>query len=216
MSTETPTRSLKERQREERERLIIQAAIDLLLEKGYHEMSMDEVAARVGISKGTVYLHFPSKEDLILAVLHQDRQRFQHMVEQILASAASPRAKLHSLLEYVYGGMLSKSFQVFTSVYQNPELRARLIEKKDEFIKSWAGISQRMADVLDEGKAQGDFDPAIPTPVMLSIFLSLMTPRNYDQVIVQEHVPPDEMVRHVSHVFFKGIAAPGAPEGNEA
>ncbi|MFL5699301.1 MAG: helix-turn-helix domain-containing protein, partial [Ktedonobacteraceae bacterium] len=58
-------RTLKERQRQEREALILQAAEEVLIEKGYHEMSMDEIAARVGISKGTVYLHFASKEDLV-------------------------------------------------------------------------------------------------------------------------------------------------------
>lgn len=211
MSVTTTPRSLKERQREERERLIIQAAVDLLLEKGYHEMSMDEIAARVGISKGTVYLHFPSKEDLVFALLQEDRQGFQRTVEEILATTASPEAKLISMLEYVYSDKLSKSFQVFAAVFQNPELRSRLIEKKDEFIKSWSGISQRITDVLEEGKAHGEFDPTMPTAVMLNIFVSLLTPRNYDLMTGQGQVPPEEMARHVSRFFFKGIAAHETP-----
>lgn len=56
------TRSLKEKQRKERELLILEAAEEVMIEKGYHETSMEEIAARVGIAKGTVYLHFPSKE----------------------------------------------------------------------------------------------------------------------------------------------------------
>src|SRR5581483_8243141 len=64
-----PTLSLKERQRQEREQLILRAARELLMERGYHDMSIDEIAERVGISKGTVYLHFASKEDLVLALL---------------------------------------------------------------------------------------------------------------------------------------------------
>ena len=63
MSIADGPRSLKDRQREERERLILEAAEELLAEKGYHEMSIDEIAARVGVSKGTVYLHFSSKEE---------------------------------------------------------------------------------------------------------------------------------------------------------
>lgn len=215
MSAMTTPRSLKERQREERERLIIQAAVDLLLEKGYHEMSMDEIATRVGISKGTVYLHFPSKEDLVFAVLQEDRQRFQRTVEEILATDVSPEAKLRSLLEYVYGGRLSKSFQVFTAVFQNSELRSRLIEKKAEFTKSWSGIAQRITHVLEEGKARGEFDPTMPTAVLLNIFVSLLAPRNYDEIMLQEHVPPEEMARYVSRFFIKGVAAHRAIEGDE-
>ncbi len=70
--TGTPHRSLKERQRQERAALILQAAEEVLAEKGYHETSMDEIAARVGVAKGTVYLHFPSKEDLVFALFEQE------------------------------------------------------------------------------------------------------------------------------------------------
>ena len=65
------TSSLKEKQREERTALILQAAYDVLIEKGYYEASMDEIATRVGISKGTLYLHFKSKEDLIFMLIEE-------------------------------------------------------------------------------------------------------------------------------------------------
>ncbi len=68
MQPVTAPRSLKEKQRQEREALILQAAEEVLMEKGYHETSIDEIAARVGIAKGTVYLHFPSKEDLVIGL----------------------------------------------------------------------------------------------------------------------------------------------------
>ncbi len=64
----TTNLSLKEKQRQEREQLIIQAAEEVLQEKGYYETSMDEIAARVGIAKGTIYTHFPGKEELVLAI----------------------------------------------------------------------------------------------------------------------------------------------------
>jgi TetR/AcrR family fatty acid metabolism transcriptional regulator len=82
MSTTTGIRSLKERQRQEREELILQSAQALLLEKGYHEMAMEEIAARVGISKGTVYLHFPSKEDLVFALLLRSMHQFLDSIKE--------------------------------------------------------------------------------------------------------------------------------------
>src|SRR5690348_7655278 len=94
--------SLKERQRRERERLILQAAEELLVERGYHEMSIDEIAGRVGISKGTVYLHFPSKEDLAVALLGHGVRNFHEALEATLSSDATPRAKLRAIIERVY------------------------------------------------------------------------------------------------------------------
>jgi len=51
--------------------LILNAVDDLLAKYGYGKMTMDDVARQVGIGKGTIYLHFPSKEELVLA--HIDR-----------------------------------------------------------------------------------------------------------------------------------------------
>ena len=48
----TPATSLKEKQRKEREELILQAAEEVFQEKGYYETSMDEIAARVGYRDG--------------------------------------------------------------------------------------------------------------------------------------------------------------------
>src|SRR5256712_11178232 len=105
----TPTtmlpRTLKERQRQEREALILQAAEEVLIEKGYHETSMDEIAARVGIAKGTVYLHFASKEDLVFALFERDLQKLQRALEEKIALTLAPRAKLEALLQVMFEGI---------------------------------------------------------------------------------------------------------------
>ena len=182
MSIADGPRSLKDRQREERERLILEAAEELLAEKGYHEMSIDEIAARVGVSKGTVYLHFSSKEELVLAQLVRGMQRFVQSADVVLASGAAPIEKLRSLMELIYGQAFRERSQFFTSVYENPDLRNRLMERKREFHQQWESLTQRVSQVFDEGKSRGDFDVSIPTAVMASVFWGLLTPRTYEQL----------------------------------
>src|SRR5579863_2249574 len=74
-TSHTPVTSLKEKQRREREELILQAAEEVFQEKGYYEASMDEIAARVGIAKGTIYTHFPGKEELVIELFNRSMQR---------------------------------------------------------------------------------------------------------------------------------------------
>src|SRR5690349_7824505 len=103
---ETTSRSsLKERQRQERENLILQVAEEVLLEKGYHETSMDEIAARVGVAKGTVYLHFPGKEELVVAIFARTMEAFLEGVESVIAEKPTNRAKLEALLHFMYTGL---------------------------------------------------------------------------------------------------------------
>src|SRR5258708_23222416 len=65
MQPVTAPRSWKEKQRQEREVLILQVAEEVLMEKGYYETSIEEIAARDGISQGPVYLHFPNKTVMV-------------------------------------------------------------------------------------------------------------------------------------------------------
>jgi len=214
MSVADGPRSLKDRQRDERERLILEAAEELLAEKGYHEMSIDEIAARVGVSKGTVYLHFPSKEELVLAYLGRGMRRFMQEATDALNASTSPSARLRALMEMFYAGVFKGRNNLFTAIYENPELRNRLLDKKREFHGQWDALSERVSQVFDEGKARGEFDATIPTPVLVSLFWSLASPRTYERLVEQEQMPLDEMVNHLSRFFFKGLAADGSQERN--
>lgn len=215
MSTATGPRSLKERQREERERLILEAGEELILEKGYHETSMDDIAARVGVSKGTVYLHFPGKEDLILALLERDMRDFAGILDAILASDDSPGAKLHRLIELVYGEMSGRHVRLVDTVFQSPELRSRFFEKKDSLRDHWETFARRLGEVIEAGQAAGELDAAFPAPVLVGLFSSLLNPRTFTfaQMAARERISRDELAGYASRLFFHGAAARAAGRG---
>ncbi len=77
MSTETTLPSLeptpkRERRKEARPRELLDAALALFVEKGFTATRSEEVAARAGVSKGTLFLYFQSKEDLFKAVIREN------------------------------------------------------------------------------------------------------------------------------------------------
>src|SRR6187551_3393333 len=70
-----------------REDAIIQAVNRLLAEKGFDLMTVDQVAAEVGIAKASLYKHFPSKEDLAAAAMVRVMQRAQAFLASLPADA---------------------------------------------------------------------------------------------------------------------------------
>jgi AcrR family transcriptional regulator len=76
-----------------RERLL-DAAEQVFADKGFHEAAVDEVVRRSNTSKGAVYFHFPSKEELFNAVMESLGQRLIRRVEQALAPVKDPVARL--------------------------------------------------------------------------------------------------------------------------
>ena len=69
LNEQTPKR---ERRKESRPGELLDAALDLFVEKGFSATRVEEVAARAGVSKGTLFLYFQSKEDLFKAVVREN------------------------------------------------------------------------------------------------------------------------------------------------
>lgn len=206
MQTVNSRPSLKERQRRERERLILQAAEEVLMEKGYYEASIDEIAARVGIAKGTVYLHFPSKEDLVLAIFQRDMQQILQSIDAMISSELTARTKLETVQQFMFEGIFHRHFQLLYTIFDSPGTRKLFVEKKCALRDLWAQLTGRVTALIEEGKAAGEFAETIPTPVMLSAFFNLLSPKAYERLLIEEKMSPEEVVKQLGRIYFNGIA----------
>lgn len=84
---------------------VFQTAARLFYQNGYRAIGVDTIAAESGIGKMTLYRHYPSKDELIVAYLKDSNEVFWNGFDQITKGAAAPREKLlaffESLQEYV-------------------------------------------------------------------------------------------------------------------
>jgi AcrR family transcriptional regulator len=71
MSGDTSVRPRRERRKEARPSELTAAALDLFVERGFAATRLEDIAARAGVSKGTLYLYFAGKEDLFKAVVRE-------------------------------------------------------------------------------------------------------------------------------------------------
>ena len=87
----------KEREKREREARILQLAQDMLGESGYLGLSMDRIAAEMEYSKGTIYQHFPNKEEIILALANQALETRVSMFEKAAAWKGTTRERMAAI-----------------------------------------------------------------------------------------------------------------------
>lgn len=209
MQTEHRTHlSLKEKQRKEREALILTTAEEVFFEKGYHETSMEEIATRVGIAKGTVYLHFPGKEELVIAIFERDMQLLLQEIDAIVNSDkyATPRAKLEAVLYFMHTGMFSRQAQLLSTLYSGVDLKRKIMERGCSIHEHWEGMVTRVTALLEQGKAAGEFDSSIPTRVMAMTIFGIFSPRSYHHALLGNDLSPDELAKHLIRACFCGIA----------
>lgn len=199
--------SLKEKQRQEREDLILQAAEEAFAEKGYQETSMDEIAGRVGISKGTVYLHFSCKEDLVVAIFTRDTERLLEAVEAASTVGSTARAKLEAVLSCIYSSVQKKQAQFLSEMYRGLEMKRMLAENSCRMKELWSRLTALVTSLLEEGKAAGEFDSSLPTDVMLLTFFGLLSPKASEHFSTGSTTSPETFVKHVGRIYFDGVGA---------
>ena len=90
-------RSRKERQRAARENLILEHAARLLAQDGFQDLNLDDLAKAVEYSKGTLYLHFKTKEDLALAVATRALGQWADLLERAASFPGSTRARARAM-----------------------------------------------------------------------------------------------------------------------
>jgi AcrR family transcriptional regulator len=82
------------RRKDARPQEILSAALDLFIERGYAATRADDVAARAGVSKGTVYLYFENKEELFKAVVRESYAAVLQEAVELLSQYEGPSAQL--------------------------------------------------------------------------------------------------------------------------
>ena len=203
---EPTRRSLKERQREEREALVLRAAYDVLVEKGYYEATIDEIAAQVGISKGTVYLHFASKEELVVALIDQQIVEFLTLVDQVISEPTTVRARLESILLHIYLG-IQEERRTLLALTSSIGLPNDLSENRTGTLVRVTEAMARISALFDEGKRTGELDATVPTPIMVATFVALSSSHGLTQQLTSNQIMAADLVTHVSKIFFESILA---------
>lgn len=86
-----------------REQQMLDAAVDVFSRNGFHDTSMDAIAARAEISKPMLYLYYGSKDELFAACISREGQRFVDALTPVGNPALAPREKLRVALESFLG-----------------------------------------------------------------------------------------------------------------
>jgi TetR/AcrR family transcriptional regulator of autoinduction and epiphytic fitness len=155
--------SFKTQMLQAREEAIVQTVNRLLAEKGFDAMTVDAVAAEVGIAKASLYKHFPSKEDLAAAAMVRVMRRAREFLETIPVNL-SPLEKIRSVVRWTLEVQLAGEMPSLPS--QNSSLRAALTGSR-AYVDALMEISDRLGGWIEEAQAAGAINPALPPIVVL-------------------------------------------------
>lgn len=186
-----------------REEAILDAAHQLLGKLGYEEMTMDVVAAEVGIAKASLYKHFPSKEKLAARTM---TRLFQRTITRLtgLPSGLSAVEKLRQMLEWVLQERLKGSIPHLPST--NGALEHSLMTD-EVYLAALFTLNAALSSLVEQAKSDGALSRELPTDYIVTAIYARSCDPTLDYMQRGNSYSGEEIVRHMLHAFFVGVSA---------
>lgn len=191
--------------REDISDLILDAADRLLARYGYKKMTMDDIAREVGIGKGTIYLHFRSKEEIALARVDRVVGRLTERLREIARSGSPAAERLRRML-------LERVLFRFDSVQHYTEsladvleaIRPALLARHDRHFEEEALV---FSALLKEGKNSGEFvfEDGKATAHALLLATNALLPYSLSTRELGERKDVEAQVARIAELLINGL-----------
>ena len=196
--------SYKEQTFKLREDAILDAAHRLLARKGFDLMTMDEVAAEVGIAKPSLYKHFVSKEQLVGAAMIRLIDGAIDFVEQ-LPTAQSPLEKMKQVLGWALRVRLGGGLPYLPAT--SPQVREMLTKNMGYVVKVMT-LNGMLSDIVERAKKIGELRNDLPDDVILFSFYARSCDPAVEYLKLYSKLDNDAIIEHMISGCFDGLANP--------
>ena len=182
---------------------ILSAAQALFLAKNYGEVSMDDIAQVVGVTKGALYYHFASKEALYVAMMNTALRDNQALFEEVVKSQGTCRERLRRMaLAFFHLPRekrdLFKLVRRDINIFQDPT-RTQLIRAYQ------AALPEQLEAIIADGIRDGEIIPADPRLLSwLKVAMVEVILTRYAENVFRD---PDETADFIINMFFNGAGA---------
>jgi AcrR family transcriptional regulator len=203
-----PLKKRWERRKDARPQELLAAALDLFVERGYAATRLDDVAARAGVSKGTLYLYFTNKEELFKAVVRENVVPALGEAESIIEAYEGNTSDLFREIvlgwwERIGNTKLSGITKLMMAESSNfPEVTQFY---HDEVITRGDAM---IAQLLERGVRRGEFraiDIQQATRVICAPMIMLMMWKHSFSTCRAETISPEEYLNSFVDLFLHGV-----------
>ena len=200
------TQNRKEQEKLARKQDILEAGLQLFAEKDFHEVTVDEIAERVGLSKGTLYLYFKNKEDLFFSIV-QDKTDLLY-------------GRLHAAIEYdqSFDDCLKGFVYTFLSFFEEYKPYFKIVQSEkirlnvdDHYRLHQFGMGafqtffNLFIELIEIGKKQ-KIIRNIETVVLAKNLRGILNSFTFHRVFLGSQETVEQETDHVVDLFLHGVA----------
>ncbi len=180
---------------------ILRAAARLFQQQGYDATSMNDVAAALGLSKGGLYHHFQSKDEILFHLMDHAMEITQERVINPVRGIADPEERLRMLIRRHIAVVLSeRDREITVMLHENhplpPALRKRINARKKEYVHF---VESLIAEVQRARQAKGSVSPRAAAFALLGMINWI-----YQWYQPEGSLHEEDLARQYAEIFFGG------------
>ncbi len=188
--------------RYDKKKSIYSAAASLFGEKGFERTSLDEVARKAGVAKGTIFYHFQSKDKLFSELIREGIEEMTRRIDAIAAMDASAEKKIDLVVEF--------HFEFFKD---NRDMCHMILGQMGNFQKRWqqnielirGSYLRSMEKIIAEAKRENVISRSFDTDSLIITLFSLLAVSAIDWAIFHPEIPAKNMAKTVKMLLSKGL-----------
>jgi TetR/AcrR family transcriptional regulator, fatty acid metabolism regulator protein len=191
----------REKKFEARQELILQTAERLIMDSGYHAIKMSDIADTLEIAKGTLYLHYKSKEELVFELIKPKMTEFREIVESVVSEDSHPVQQVERIIDEA----LSSSF--FTFVLTSfPDMGAIFADAKAKELQSIQDeVIACFERIIERGKRERVFTEDLPTHFSALQLMQLLDPLVYSILVREDRMTHADFVKYTTLYYLNSI-----------
>ena len=183
---------------------LLEAAVELLAERGYAGATVDDIVERAGVAKGTVYYHFRSKSELVSTLLDDGLKRlatsFRTEIEGAEGGDAALRALVHAELTYI------ERYQAFSKLVMSEMWRADR-DWRDSLRTLREEYAEVFASVLRRGVAEGVFRADLQVHAAASTIFGMIATAALDWLVFEPQACLDVVEARLAPLVLGAVRA---------
>ncbi len=182
---------------------IIDAAVEVFAQKGYEKATVDEIAARAQVAKGTVFYSFKSKEDIFFAIIEYGTRTFTEFVQ----SRSSQGANANERLDMAYQAAFEffEQYNSFCTVLVSElwRIQSKWNYEPTDLLDAY---KRQMEDIFEEGQQLGEFRDDFSAEDLGLIVFFLAAISSLSKTLSPRRDASRQLADKAKKIFFRGLA----------
>lgn len=189
---------------------LLDGATKVFAERGYQAATVDEIVAKAGLSKGTFYWHFESKEELFATLLEEQIDRPVRALIEVTGSAPAEGATA-PVVSHGLAALFQQQRELVLLLHEYWSAAARDEQLRTRYLERQRALRDALADALAARHARTGVPLAIPADALATAFIALAEGLSLEALLDPDSVEEDLLGEILSLVYDGMVARAQAP-----